>query len=52
MAPSPWQRTALGANLLRADGGLGVTIFEEMTTLAAQTGAINLGQGFPDEDGP
>ena len=50
--PAPWQRTALGANLLSADGGLGVTIFEEMTTLAARTGAINLGQGFPDEDGP
>ena len=33
-------------------GDLGVTIFEEMTTLAVQTGAINLGQGFPDEDGP
>jgi len=29
-----------------------VTIFEEMTTLALSTGAINLGQGFPDEDGP
>ena len=23
-----------------------------MSTLAAATGAINLGQGFPDEDGP
>ncbi|MEO5314096.1 aminotransferase class I/II-fold pyridoxal phosphate-dependent enzyme [Pseudarthrobacter sp. CC12] len=52
LAPAPWQRTALGANLLAADGGLGVTIFEEMTTLAVRTGAINLGQGFPDEDGP
>lgn len=51
-APAPWQRTALGANLLAPDGGLGVTIFEEMTALAVQTGAINLGQGFPDEDGP
>ena len=51
-APAPWQRAALGANLLGQDGGLGVTIFEEMTTLALQTGAINLGQGFPDEDGP
>ncbi|WP_459790818.1 aminotransferase class I/II-fold pyridoxal phosphate-dependent enzyme [Arthrobacter sp. AD-310] len=50
--PAPWQRTALGANLLAADGGLGVTIFEEMTALAVDTGAINLGQGFPDEDGP
>lgn len=52
LAPAPWQRTALGANLLAPDGGLGVTIFEEMTTLAVRTGAINLGQGFPDEDGP
>ncbi|MFD2362414.1 MULTISPECIES: aminotransferase class I/II-fold pyridoxal phosphate-dependent enzyme [unclassified Arthrobacter] len=52
LAPAPWQRTALGANLLSPDGSLGVTIFEEMTTLALQTGAINLGQGFPDEDGP
>ncbi|MEJ1194643.1 aminotransferase class I/II-fold pyridoxal phosphate-dependent enzyme [Pseudarthrobacter sp. CCNWLW207] len=51
-APAPWQRAALGANLLGQDGKLGVTIFEEMTTLALQTGAINLGQGFPDEDGP
>ncbi len=51
-ATAPWQRTAAGANLLGAAGQLGVTIFEEMTTLAAQTQAINLGQGFPDEDGP
>lgn len=50
--PAPWQRAASGANLLAADGTLGVTIFEEMTTLAVRTGAINLGQGFPDEDGP
>ena len=50
--PLPWQRAATGANLLSPDGSLGVTIFEEMTTLALSTGAINLGQGFPDEDGP
>jgi len=50
--PAPWQRAASGANLLAANGTLGVTIFEEMTTLAVKTGAINLGQGFPDEDGP
>jgi N-succinyldiaminopimelate aminotransferase len=50
--PAPWQRAATGANLLGSDGTLGVTIFEEMTTLAVRTGAINLGQGFPDEDGP
>ncbi|MFF2029720.1 aminotransferase class I/II-fold pyridoxal phosphate-dependent enzyme [Arthrobacter sp. NPDC058192] len=51
-AQLPWQRAATGANLLSRDGSLGVTIFEEMTTLALSTGAINLGQGFPDEDGP
>lgn len=28
------------------------TIFAEMTALATETGAINLGQGFPDTDGP
>ncbi|GAA3536825.1 aminotransferase [Aeromicrobium flavum] len=32
--------------------GLGVTIFAEMAQLAVTTGAVNLGQGFPDEDGP
>jgi N-succinyldiaminopimelate aminotransferase len=32
--------------------GLGTTIFAEMSALAAATGAINLGQGFPDTDGP
>lgn len=48
----PWQRTAQGANLMGPDGSLGVTIFEEITTLANQHKAINLGQGFPDEDGP
>ena len=32
--------------------GLGTTIFAEMSALAAATGAINLGQGFPDVDGP
>ncbi len=32
--------------------GFGTTIFAEMTALAQQTGAVNLGQGFPDTDGP
>jgi N-succinyldiaminopimelate aminotransferase len=32
--------------------GLGTTIFTEMTATAVRTGAINLGQGFPDTDGP
>ena len=30
----------------------GTTIFAEMSALALATGAINLGQGFPDTDGP
>jgi len=29
-----------------------ITIFAEMSALAARIGAVNLGQGFPDEDGP
>jgi N-succinyldiaminopimelate aminotransferase len=32
--------------------GIGTTIFSEMTALAQRTGAVNLGQGFPDTDGP
>jgi N-succinyldiaminopimelate aminotransferase len=32
--------------------GLGTTIFAEMSALAVATGSINLGQGFPDTDGP
>ena len=39
----------IGAERLQ---GLGTTIFTEMTALATRTGAINLGQGFPDQDGP
>ncbi|BCJ44342.1 aminotransferase [Actinoplanes ianthinogenes] len=30
----------------------GTTIFTEMSALALRTGAVNLGQGFPDTDGP
>ena len=33
-------------------GDLGTTIFTVMSALATKHGAINLGQGFPDEDGP
>ncbi len=32
--------------------GFGTTIFADMSALAVATGSINLGQGFPDEDGP
>lgn len=30
----------------------GTTIFAEMSALAVATGSVNLGQGFPDTDGP
>ncbi len=32
--------------------GIAPTIFSQMSALAARTGAVNLGQGFPDVDGP
>ncbi|MEU0091437.1 pyridoxal phosphate-dependent aminotransferase [Kribbella sp. NPDC006257] len=32
--------------------GLGTTIFAEMSALAVRTNSVNLGQGFPDIDGP
>jgi len=47
-----WRRAAHGAGLLAADGSVAETIFAEMSALAVRSGAINLGQGFPDEDGP
>ncbi|HEY8281354.1 MAG TPA: pyridoxal phosphate-dependent aminotransferase [Leifsonia sp.] len=47
-----WRRAARGAGLLGADGAVAATVFAEMSALAVRTGAINLGQGFPDEDGP
>ncbi len=64
MSPSPTQ--TLATRLLDAMGGelsddlrmnsvyesLGTTIFEVMSRLAAESGAVNLGQGFPEQDGP
>ena len=52
IVPGAWRRTAMGAGLLDATGAAQPTVFAEMSALAARTGAINLGQGFPDEDGP
>jgi len=49
---APWVRAARGAQLLGDDGTARPTIFAEMSALASATGALNLGQGFPDEDGP
>jgi N-succinyldiaminopimelate aminotransferase len=40
------------ALLNSALAGMGTTIFAEMSALAVETGAVNLGQGFPDTDGP
>ena len=48
MTAQPLTRTPLTAKL----AGFGTTIFAEMSALAVQTGSINLGQGFPDTDGP
>ncbi len=50
--PGAWQRTARGAGLLAADGSSVPTIFAEMSALAASTGALNLGQGFPTKTAP
>jgi N-succinyldiaminopimelate aminotransferase len=44
----PLTRTPLTDRL----AGFGTTIFAEMSALAVKTGSINLGQGFPDTDGP
>ncbi|MGQ0616259.1 MAG: pyridoxal phosphate-dependent aminotransferase [Acidimicrobiia bacterium] len=46
-APEP-ARPLLNSRL----AGFGTTIFAEMSALAARTGSVNLGQGFPDTDGP
>lgn len=47
-----WVRAAQGAMLLGANGQLRPSIFAEMSALAVATNSINLGQGFPEEDGP
>lgn len=41
----------MAAHAHRLDG-IGSTIFAEMSALAVRTGSVNLGQGFPDEEGP
>ncbi len=47
-----WREVAGAAGLLDANGNPKPTIFTEMSALALRTEAANLGQGFPDEDGP
>ena len=48
VSPEAPPRSPLTAKLQ----GFGTTIFGEMSALAVATGSINLGQGFPDTDGP
>ena len=40
------------SHLARRLEGIPPTIFTTMSALALRTGAVNLGQGFPDADGP
>ena len=47
--PDPTRSDPLVVERMR---GFGSTIFGEMSALAVATGSINLGQGFPDTDGP
>jgi N-succinyldiaminopimelate aminotransferase len=42
----------MSSPLVRRMQPFGTTIFAEMSALAIRTGSINLGQGFPDTDGP
>ena len=50
-APRPRSRPA-GPPLVERMRPFTSTIFAEMTALALATGSVNLGQGFPDTDGP
>lgn len=52
MTASRWQDVARATGLMGDDGVPRATVFAEMSALAARTGAVNLGQGFPDVDGP
>jgi N-succinyldiaminopimelate aminotransferase len=47
-----WHEVARASNLLDAEGHVAPTVFAQMSALAVATGSINLGQGFPDTDGP
>ncbi|MFD3542183.1 pyridoxal phosphate-dependent aminotransferase [Streptomyces sp. NPDC058662] len=52
MAPMTAPESSKRPFLNRGLASFGTTIFAEMSALAARTGSINLGQGFPDTDGP
>ncbi len=47
------RRAAAGTFAMNSTyASLGTTVFEVMSRLAAEKGAVNLGQGFPEDDGP
>src|SRR6476469_8342091 len=52
MAPASVASSRRADPLVRRLRPYTTTIFAEMSALATATGAINLGQGFPDTDGP
>ncbi len=52
MIEGSWQNVAAATGLLGGDGRPTPTVFARMSALATATEAINLGQGFPDTDGP
>jgi N-succinyldiaminopimelate aminotransferase len=47
-----WRNVAAAAGLMGPDQRPAPTVFARMSALATASGAINLGQGFPDTDGP
>lgn len=50
---APWARSAAGANTYDAGGETVLpTIYERTTAAAIAHEAVNLGQGFPDQEGP
>lgn len=53
MSTPPWARSAAGANTYDAAAHRVLpTIYERTTAAAMSHGGINLGQGFPDQEGP
>lgn len=53
MPSLPWARAAAGANTYdHAAEAVLPTVYERTTAAAMKAGAINLGQGFPDGEGP
>ena len=47
----PWTRAAAAAGLL-SNGEAHPSVFARMSALALRHGALNLGQGFPDDPPP